>query len=78
MRRWGYQDLSILGSDAAGTLVTYSGMGTIISAVSSSIGRTRVSINKNFFHDQSIRVLIAKMQPAKQAKLDLIHKSRVK
>lgn len=68
-------DIAILGLGLAGGIVTYSGTQAIISAISGGIGGTRVSINKNFFHDQSTQALIAKMQSVRKSKLDLMRKA---
>jgi hypothetical protein len=68
-------DMGILGLGAAGALITVSGTQAIISAISGGIGGTRTSISKNYFHEQSTQALIAKMQSARKAKLELIHKA---
>jgi len=68
-------DLAILGLGAAGALVTHSATQAIISAISGGIGGARVSINKNFFHEQSTQALIAKMQSTRKTKLELMRKA---
>jgi len=68
-------DLAILGLGAAGALITQSGTQAIISAISGGIGGGRVSINKNFFHEQSTQALIAKMQSTRKAKLEFMRKA---
>ncbi|MGA2240319.1 MAG: hypothetical protein ABSH06_16015 [Thermodesulfobacteriota bacterium] len=68
-------DLAILGLGSAGALVTHSGTQAIISAISGGIGGARVSISKNFLHETSTQALIAKMQSARKAKLDLIRQA---
>lgn len=68
-------DLAILGLGAAGGIVTYSGTQAILSVISGGIAGSRVSIEKNFFHDASTQALIAKMQSARRAKLDIMRKA---
>ena len=68
-------DLAILGLGAAGSLVTHSATQAIISAISGGIAGTRVSINKNFFHEFSTQALVAKMQSTRKAKLEIIRKA---
>lgn len=68
-------DLAILGLGAAGGLITHSATQAIISAISGGIGGARVSISKNYFHEFSTQALIAKMQSARKAKLDLMRRA---
>ena len=68
-------DLAILGLGAAGGIITNSGTQAIIAAISGGIGGSRVSINKNYFHDSSTQALIAKMQASRKGKLETMRKA---
>lgn len=68
-------DLAILGLGAAGGIIAHSGTQAIISAISGGIGGSRVSINKNYFHETSTQALIAKMQSARKSKLETMRKA---
>jgi hypothetical protein len=65
-------DIGIIGLGAAGTLVDSTGTQAILSAISGGIGGARVSINKNFFHEQSANALISTMRATRKSKLNFI------
>lgn len=61
-------DLSLLGLGAAGTLGTGEATKAILAAISAGVAGTRISINKNFFMEQSMQVVRAKMKAARERK----------
>jgi hypothetical protein len=65
-------DLLIIGLGAAGSLVDASGTQAILAAISGGIGGSRVSINKNFFREQSTNALISTMRATRKAKLKMM------
>jgi hypothetical protein len=65
-------DLAIIALGAAGALVNVSSTQALLAAISGGIGGTRVSINKNFFREQSINALIATMRATRKSKLDFM------
>jgi len=65
-------DLAIIALGAAGALVDASGTQAILAAISSTIGGGRVSINKNFFREQSTNALISTMRATRKTKLKII------
>lgn len=65
-------DLAILGLGGAGALVDSSGTQAILAAISGGIGGARVSINKNFFREQSANALISTMRATRKAKLNFL------
>jgi hypothetical protein len=68
-------DLAIIGLGAAGALVGSSVTQALLAAISGGIAGGRVSINKNYFQEASTQALIAKMDAARKAKLDLMRKA---
>ena len=71
-------DLAMLGLGGAGALTPAAGTKAILAAISAGIAGSRVSINKNFFHDQASMALIAKMDAARKSKLALIQDAMAK
>lgn len=65
-------DLAIVGLGAAGALVDATGTQAILAAISGGIGGARVSINKNFFREQSTNALISTMRASRKAKLNFM------
>jgi hypothetical protein len=68
-------DLAMIGLGAAGALVGSSVTQALLAAISGGIAGGRVSVNKNYFHEASTQALIAKMDAARKAKLDLMRKA---
>jgi hypothetical protein len=64
-------DLTLIGLGSAGALSPAAVTKGILAAISAGIAGGRVSINKNFFRDQAIEALTAKMR-AEQAKREEI------
>lgn len=65
-------DLAIIGLGAAGALVDATGTQAILAAISGGIGGARVSINKNFFREQSANALISTMRATRKSKLNFM------
>jgi hypothetical protein len=65
-------DLAIIALGAAGALIDASGTQAILAAISTTIGGGRVSINKNYFREQSTNALISTMRASRKAKLNFI------
>lgn len=65
-------DLAIVALGAAGALVDASGTQAILAAISTTVGGGRVSINKNYFREQSTNALISTMRASRKAKLNFI------
>ncbi len=57
---------------AAGALVDATGTQAILAAISGGIGGARVSINKNFFREQSANALISTMRATRKSKLNFM------
>ncbi len=70
-------DLAIIGLGAAGALVAVTGTQAILAAISGGIGGARVSINKNFFREQSTNALISTMRASRKAKLKLMRDAQL-
>lgn len=70
-------DLAIIGLGAAGALVDATGTKAILAAISGGIGGARVSINKNFFLEQSTNALISTMRASRKANLKLMMDAKV-
>ncbi|MFT5424361.1 MAG: hypothetical protein ACI89L_002156 [Phycisphaerales bacterium] len=71
-------DLGSIALDAAATLITNSGTQSILAAVSGGLTASKIAINKNYFYEQSLPVVIAKMHAERQqVSLDLVRGSRL-
>lgn len=65
-------DLAIISLGGAGALISSSNTKGLLAAISGGIGGARVSINKNFYQEQSANALISTMRASRKAKLTLI------
>jgi hypothetical protein len=70
-------DLALLGLGGAGALISASGTQAILAAISGGLSGTRVSINKNFFREQSTHALVSTMRATRKTRLDLIRGAEV-
>jgi hypothetical protein len=70
-------DLAMLGLGGAGALISISGTQAILAAVSGGLSGARVSVNKNFFREQSTHALVSTMRAARKTRLDLIRGAEV-
>jgi len=67
-------DLTLLGLGSAGALSPSAATKSILAAISAGVAGGRVSINKNFFHDQAIEALTAKMRAERAKREEIIIK----
>ena len=54
-------DVLVIGLNLAGTLVGAAPTKGILAAISGGTGASRTSINKNFFHEKTVAVLVTAM-----------------
>jgi hypothetical protein len=68
-------DLAVLGLGAAGSLINVTSTQALLAAISGGISGARVSINKNFFYEQSTSGLVSTMRASRKKKLEDIRKA---
>lgn len=68
-------DLGIMGLGAAGTLGTGEATKAILAAISAGVAGARTSINKNFFQEQSVHVLRAKMKAGRERRGEIMRRA---
>ena len=68
-------DLAVLGLGAAGSLISVTSTQALLAAISGGISGARISINKNFFYEQSTTGLVSTMRASRKKKLDNIRKA---
>lgn len=69
-------DLAIIGLGAAGSLISVTSTQALLAAISGGISGARVSINKNFFYEQSTTGLVSTMRASRKKKLELIRNAK--
>lgn len=62
-------DILVIGLDLAGTLVGGASTKAILAAISGGTSASRISINKNFFHEKTVPVLITAMNAQRKEAL---------
>lgn len=62
-------DILIIGVNLAGTLVGAASTKGILAAISGGTAASRTSINKNFFHEQTVSVLVTAMNAERKTAL---------